>query len=169
MPNENHQPDQPLPFGCNYELGALVEELRSASAGRHEWRVQDPKDGSYCIAFSRNDGYSLDPEREARAWLAEQQALYPGSKKASYVVARVHVQTRSEQLMQHAANEIARLMRELDEQRLYARALCRAVDAATDFAGTVAGGASWWDDVWADHAAALDRARERISAASERA
>lgn len=21
MPNEDHRPDQPLPFGCNYELG----------------------------------------------------------------------------------------------------------------------------------------------------
>ena len=52
-------------------------------------------------------------------------------------------------------------------QRLYARALCKAMDAATDFAGTVAGGASWWDDVWADHTAALDRARDRITAASE--
>lgn len=59
-----------------------------------------------------------------------------------------------------------RLIRELEAHRLYARALCKAVDAATDFAGTVAGGASWWDDVWADHAAALDRARANISAAS---
>jgi hypothetical protein len=58
-----------------------------------------------------------------------------------------------------------RLIRELEAHRLYARALCKAVDAATDFAGTVAGGASWWDDVWADHAAALDRARERITLA----
>lgn len=58
-----------------------------------------------------------------------------------------------------------RLIRELKAHRLYARALCKAVDAATDFAGTVAGGASWWDDVWADHAAALDRARERITLA----
>lgn len=57
---------------------------------------------------------------------------------------------------------------EIEELRLYARALCKAVDAATDFIGTVAGGASWWDDVWADHAAALDRARERISQAALR-
>jgi hypothetical protein len=60
---------------------------------------------------------------------------------------------------------IERLIRELEAHRLYARALCKAVDAATDFAGTVAGGASWWDDVWADHAAALDRAREQITLA----
>lgn len=65
------------------------------------------------------------------------------------------------------AQERDALMRELEAHRMYARALCKAVDAATDFAGTVAGGASWWDDVWADHAAALDRARDRISAASE--
>lgn len=58
-----------------------------------------------------------------------------------------------------------RLIRELEAYRLYARALCKAVDAATDFAGTVAGGASWWDDVWADHAVVLDSARERITLA----
>lgn len=57
---------------------------------------------------------------------------------------------------------------EIEALRLYVRALCKAVDAATDFAGTVAGGASWWDDVWAAHAAALDRARERISQAALR-
>lgn len=59
-----------------------------------------------------------------------------------------------------------RVIRERDALRLYARALCKAVDAATDFAGTVAGGASWWDDVWAEHFAALDRARERVSMAA---
>lgn len=57
---------------------------------------------------------------------------------------------------------------DIEALRLYVRALCKAVDAATDFARTVAGGASWWDDVWADHAAALDRARERISQAALR-
>lgn len=57
---------------------------------------------------------------------------------------------------------------DIEALRLYVRALCKAVDAATDFIGTVAGGASWWDDVWADHAAALDRARERISQAALR-
>lgn len=39
------------------------------------------------------------------------------------------------------------------------RALEIALDAALDFAGTVAGGASWWDDVWANHEAAIDAAR----------
>jgi hypothetical protein len=69
-----------------------------------------------------------------------------------------------------AADELMRLAeveRELEAQRLYARALCKAIDAATDFAGTVAGGASWWDEVWAEHAAALDRARDRISLAQQ--
>lgn len=66
------------------------------------------------------------------------------------------------------AERMKPLILEIEELRLYARALCKAVDAATDFIGTVAGGASWWDDVWADHAAALDRARERISQAALR-
>lgn len=65
--------------------------------------------------------------------------------------------------------EVERLNLELEAQRLYARALCKAVDAATDFAGTVAGGSSWWDDVWAEQAAALDRARDRITIAAREA
>jgi hypothetical protein len=149
-------------------LGALVEKLRStASAGYDEWRVQDPKDGSYCIAYSWPD--TMSPEREARAWLADHKARFPDSQYAGYVVACVRVVPQKDRLLADAAEALARLGQELDAQRLYARALCKAIDAATDFAGTVAGGASWWDDVWTDHAATLDRARERISAASERA
>lgn len=158
----------PLAFGSTADLGALVEELRStASAGYDEWRVQDPKDGSYCIAYSWPD--TMNPEREARAWLADHKARHPDSQYAGYVVACVRVVPQKDRLLAEAAHALAQLGRELDAQRLYARALCKAVDAATDFAGTVAGGASWWDDVWAGHAATLDRARERISVASERA
>ncbi len=36
----------------------------------------------------------------------------------------------------------------------------RAIAALLDFASTVAGGASWWDDVWPEHEAALDVARK---------
>ena len=67
------------------------------------------------------------------------------------------------------AAQCERLRVELDAHRVYARVLCAAVDAATDFAGTVAGGSSWWDDVWAEHARACDRARERISDAAREA
>lgn len=147
-------------------LGPLVEKLRStASAGYDEWRVQDPKYGSYCIAYSWPE--TLSPEREARAWLASHKARFPDSQYAGFVVACVRVVPQKDRLLTEAAEALEQLGRELEAQRLYARALCKAVDAATDFAGTVAGGASWWDDVWADHAAALDRARERITAASE--
>lgn len=58
------------------------------------------------------------------------------------------------------------LIHALEAHRLYASVLCKAVDAATDFAGTVAGGASWWDDVWPDHSAALGLARERLTLAT---
>ena len=157
------------PCGSEFSdgLGPLVEKLRStASAGYDEWRVQDPKDGAYCMAYSWPDSHH--PEREARAWLADQQQRFPSGRYADYVVACVRVVPQKDRLLAEAAEALAQHGRELEAQRLYARALCKAVDAATDFAGTVAGGASWWDDVWADHAAALDRARDRISAASER-
>ena len=58
--------------------------------------------------------------------------------------------------------EIAGLRAELFAHQVYIRVLCKAVDAATDFAGTVAGGASWWDDVWAEHFRALDAARAAL-------
>jgi len=58
--------------------------------------------------------------------------------------------------------EIAALRAELFAHQVYIRVLCEAVDAATDFAGTVAGGASWWDDVWAEHFRALDAARAEL-------
>ena len=60
--------------------------------------------------------------------------------------------------------EIAGLRAELFAHQVYIRVLCKAVDAATDFAGTVAGGASWWDDVWAEHFRALDAARAALAA-----
>ena len=78
----------------------------------------------------------------------------------------------------HIRAEFARYLHEhthtrwgLDAALMHVGRICYdqgVKDAATDFAGTVAGGASWWDDVWADHAAALDRARERISQAALR-
>lgn len=111
------------------------------------------------IALLRRDRQALaDSERsygdepfsaEARDWLAE----YDDAIKA---VESLHAECEA-------------LRAELDAQRVYARVLCKAVDAATDFAGTVAGGASWWDDVWSEHYAALGAARSRISDAARAA
>lgn len=62
---------------------------------------------------------------------------------------------------------LRRVIAERDAQRLYARKLCKAIDAIADFAGTVAGGASWWDDVWRAHELDLDAARSALGAASD--
>ena len=96
----------------NTETAELVEKLRQASRGSDEWRVQDEK-GSYWIAFAHGDGYTLDPEREAREWLADQQKNNPGHAKARGTVACVQVQTQAQELMQEAAAEIERLRDEL--------------------------------------------------------
>ena len=37
--------------------------------------------------------------------------------------------------------------------------LQKALDAALDFAGTVGGSSSWWEEVWPEHEAAIDAAR----------
>lgn len=35
----------------------------------------------------------------------------------------------------------------------------KALDAAIDFAGTVGGSSSWWEEVWPEHEAAIDASR----------
>lgn len=47
----------------------------------------------------------------------------------------------------------------------HAQVLQAAVDAAADFAATVAGGSSWWEDVWATHVAAIDQTERLVSEA----
>lgn len=89
-------------------VGLLVQRLRNAaSAGYDEWRVQDPKDGSYCIAYSWPD--TLSPEREARAWLADQQRRFPGGRYADYVVACVRVVPEKDRLLLLAADALEML------------------------------------------------------------
>lgn len=110
----------------------LSERLRAAAIGRQEWRVQDPKDGAYCIAFSREDGFSFDPERDARAWLAGHQKRFPDSPKAGYVVACVTVQTQAQRLLQEADEALMEFNNILSGyQRLYNEAMA-ALRATVD-------------------------------------
>ena len=85
----------------------LIEQLRAAGKGTEEWRVADPTDGSYCIAFSRAD--SINPEREAREWLANHRKRFPDSQKANYEARRAMAQTNADLMMLQAADEIERL------------------------------------------------------------
>jgi hypothetical protein len=73
----------------------------AASDGHDEWRVQDPKDGAYCIAYSWPD--VANPEREARDWLADQQTRFPKGRYASYEVACVRVVPHKDRLLAEAA------------------------------------------------------------------
>lgn len=57
-------------------------------------------------------------------------------------------------------------LRELAEP-VYIRTLCKALDAALAFAGTVASGAAWWDDVWAELDAEIERTRRAYYAQPE--
>ncbi len=41
-------------------------------------------------------------------------------------------------------------------------ALRAGLDAALDFAGTVAGGSSWWEDVWKEHDAAISLLQSKL-------
>lgn len=91
----------------------LVEKLRGACAGYDEWRVQSPKDGSYCMAYSWPE--TMNPEREAREWLADHVRRFPGGLHSDFVVAKVRVQTQTDALMQEAADELERLQAEVEE------------------------------------------------------
>ncbi len=105
-------------------VGPLVEKLRgAASAGYDEWRVQDPEDGSFCIAYSWPDSHY--PEREARAWLANHKARFPEGLYSSYVVACVRVVPQKDRLLAEAAVALERQQAEildaLHAMRAYAR------------------------------------------------
>ena len=86
---------------------ALIERLRSTSQGYDEWRVQDPKDGSYCISFNWRE--VMNPERMAREWLADHCRRFPGGLHTDFVVACVRVHSQADKLMLEAAAEIERL------------------------------------------------------------
>lgn len=88
---------------------SLTEELRNAGRGREEWRVADPENGCYCIAFSRYDGYSLNPELEAREWLEDHRRRFPDSQFAWYEVRRVVARDSTDDLLHSAAEHIERL------------------------------------------------------------
>lgn len=52
---------------------------------------------------------------------------------------------------------------EAENERLRARvvSLEGGLDAALEFASTVAGSSSWWDEVWSEHSSAIDAARRK--------
>ena len=87
----------------------LIEQLRGAGKGTEEWRVADPADGSYCIAFSRAD--CINPERQAREWLEDHRKRFPNSQHANYEVRRVMAQNNADLAMLQAADELERLRR----------------------------------------------------------
>lgn len=88
-------------------LGALVARLRNACHSYDEWRVQDPKDGAYCMAFSWPE--VSNPERAAREWLADHKARFPGGLHTDYVAACVRVMPEKDRLLLEAAGELERL------------------------------------------------------------
>ena len=102
----------PLALRLSEGLGPLVEKLRgAASAGYDEWRVQDPEDGAYCMAYSWPA--TMSPEREARAWLADQKARFPNGLHSNYVVACVRVVPEKDQLLAEAADTLERQQAEI--------------------------------------------------------
>lgn len=64
------------------------DHVRDLCAGREEWHVR--KGDGIVMYFDRRD--SLNPEREARQWLAEHQRDYP-ERFAGYEVERAVVQS----------------------------------------------------------------------------
>ncbi len=80
----------------------IAAAIREYATGTVEWRVQHPVEKSYCISFNHRD--SLNPEREAREWLAEHKAQHPGSQFAGYEVAEVRWFSRLESAALEAAD-----------------------------------------------------------------
>lgn len=122
------KPEQPMPPGTQPEevaaqkagqphVAALVNRLRAASVGHEEWRIQSPEDGAYCLAFSRGEWgvRCLNPEREARQWLAESRRRDPCGRYAGFEVACVYVQTDDQLLMLQAASALDVLAKRLGD------------------------------------------------------
>jgi hypothetical protein len=61
------------------------------------------------MSFNHRD--SINPEREAREWLANRKRQFPHSDHDHYVVACVQVMTMADKLMAEAADEIERLLK----------------------------------------------------------
>jgi hypothetical protein len=83
----------------------LVRRLRGLVCGFHEWRVESPEDGSYCLSRTRDD--CADPERECREWLEREKKT--GSIFAGYVVKHHHVMTAKDKALAEAADALAAL------------------------------------------------------------
>lgn len=96
MTTENQAPEGALD---------LIQRLRGLVCGFHEWRVENPEDGSYCISFTRDESH--DPERTARDWLTDHAARFPESKYAGYVVKHHHVMTAKDKALAEAADALA--------------------------------------------------------------
>ena len=79
----------------------IAATLRKLATGTVEWRVQNPTDKGYCIAFDHRS--SINPERDAREWLADHKAHHPGSQFAGYEVAAVRWFSELEQAALDAA------------------------------------------------------------------
>lgn len=79
----------------------IAATLRKLATGTVEWRGQNPTDKGYCIAFDHRS--SINPERDAREWLADHKAHHPGSQFAGYEVAVVRWFSELEQAALDAA------------------------------------------------------------------
>jgi hypothetical protein len=88
-------------------MSDLVKRLRNASQGHKEWRVQDPKDGSYCMAYTWPDSFA--PEREARQWLEDHKTRHPDSMFVDYEVKEVVCKTAGDEIIESAADRIEAL------------------------------------------------------------
>lgn len=100
-------------------------------------------------------------DEELRDRLAEQMQAKADNDQQRGVHMPVSYYVRSA-LIHAAASNVQPKGTKPDDlaEPVYIRTLCKALDAALDFAGTVAGGASWWDDVWAELDAEVERTRQ---------
>lgn len=80
----------------------IAAAIREHATGVVEWRVQHPIEKSYCISFNHHD--SINPERDAREWLAGHKTRHPGSQFATYEVAEVRWFSQLERAALEAAD-----------------------------------------------------------------
>jgi hypothetical protein len=82
----------------------IAAELRRLATGTVEWRVQHPVEKCYCMSFDRRT--SINPERDAREWLADHCRRHPGGLHTDYEVAEVRSFTSLERVALQAADAL---------------------------------------------------------------
>lgn len=145
------QPDgytnsHPGPINVCTHAAAEIKRLRTAEAHALSVVRAQQETVERLRAELKNETRRVQALKAVMSAIESQKSHLAGKVEELLEAARTLDSEREANAILTAENE--RLRAELAEAQ-------RAVEALLDFAGTVAPGASWWEDVWPEHEAAM--------------